>query len=43
MRVRLVGIDWGTTHRRAEWLGEGGELLAQAHDGLGVLAAQGGG
>ena len=41
MRVRLVGIDWGTTHRRAEWLGEGGELLAQAHDGLGVLAAQG--
>jgi 2-dehydro-3-deoxygalactonokinase len=41
MRVRLIGIDWGTTHRRADWLGEGGELLAHVHDGQGVLACQG--
>jgi 2-dehydro-3-deoxygalactonokinase len=40
-RARFIGIDWGTTHRRAEWLGEGGQLLAHVHDGQGVLGAGG--
>lgn len=38
---RIVGIDWGTTHRRAYLLDGAGNLLAVQHDGQGMLAARG--
>jgi 2-dehydro-3-deoxygalactonokinase len=41
MRHGLIGIDWGTTHRRAYLLGAKGELLAQHSDDQGLLASQG--
>ena len=37
----LVGIDWGTTHRRSYWLGASGAPIAERGDSLGLLAAQG--
>jgi 2-dehydro-3-deoxygalactonokinase len=37
----FIGIDWGTTHRRAYLLGQHGELLAERADDDGALAAQG--
>ncbi|WP_374569414.1 2-dehydro-3-deoxygalactonokinase [Ideonella sp.] len=41
MPPAFIGIDWGTTHRRASLLGERGELLAQRHDDDGALACAG--
>lgn len=38
---RIVGIDWGTTHRRAYLLDGAGTLLAVQHDDQGMLAARG--
>jgi 2-dehydro-3-deoxygalactonokinase len=40
-RRRIVGIDWGTTHRRAYLLDGAGTLLAVQHDDQGMLAARG--
>lgn len=37
----LIGIDWGTTHRRAYLLGVQGQLLAEYSDDQGLLASQG--
>ena len=37
----LIGIDWGTTHRRAYLLGAQGQLVAEYHDDQGMLASQG--
>lgn len=37
----LIGIDWGTTHRRAYLLGAQGQLVAEYSDDQGMLAAQG--
>jgi 2-dehydro-3-deoxygalactonokinase len=37
----LLGIDWGTSNRRAWWLGAAGEVLAEHSDDQGLLAAQG--
>lgn len=38
---KMIGIDWGTTHRRAYLLGEGGALLEERADDQGLLAARG--
>ncbi|HEY0819004.1 MAG TPA: 2-dehydro-3-deoxygalactonokinase, partial [Rhizobacter sp.] len=38
---RIIGIDWGTTHRRAYLLGEGGALLEERTDDQGLLASRG--
>jgi len=38
---RTIGIDWGTTHRRAYLLDGSGALLATQHDDQGLLAARG--
>lgn len=40
-RGGVIGIDWGTTHRRAYLLGEGGALLEERSDDQGLLAARG--
>ena len=37
----LLGIDWGTSNRRAWWLSDGADVLAEHHDDQGLLAAQG--
>lgn len=37
----FIGIDWGTTHRRASLLASNGELLTQQHDDQGALACAG--
>ena len=37
----LLGIDWGTSNRRAWWLAADGRVLAQHSDEQGLLAAQG--
>ena len=39
--VAMVGIDWGTTHRRCYRLGRAGSLQAEHADDLGLLAAGG--
>lgn len=41
MKHGVIGIDWGTTHRRAYLLGEGGALLDERSDDQGLLAARG--
>lgn len=41
MKTGLIGIDWGTTHRRSYLLGEGGALLEERADDQGLLAARG--
>ncbi len=38
---RLLGIDWGTSNRRAWWLGAAGQVLAEHTDDQGLLAVQG--
>src|SRR5512139_919783 len=40
-RQGLIGIDWGTTHRRAYWLDASGTLRDELADDQGLLAAQG--
>jgi 2-dehydro-3-deoxygalactonokinase len=37
----LLGIDWGTSNRRAWWLNAAGDVLAEHSDDQGLLAAQG--
>ncbi len=37
----LLGIDWGTSNRRAWWLGANGSVIAEHADDQGLLAVQG--
>ena len=37
----LLGIDWGTSNRRAWWLAADGQVLAGHDDAQGLLASQG--
>ena len=37
----LLGIDWGTSNRRAWWLAADGTVLAEHSDDQGLLASQG--
>ena len=37
----LLGIDWGTSNRRAWWLNDRGDVLAETADDQGLLACQG--
>jgi len=37
--MRCIGIDWGSSSRRAYALDENGQLLAERHDQAGVLHA----
>jgi 2-dehydro-3-deoxygalactonokinase len=41
MTAAFIGIDWGTTHRRAALIGTDGALLAERADGEGALACKG--
>jgi 2-dehydro-3-deoxygalactonokinase len=41
MTASFIGIDWGTTHRRACLLGAAGERLREQRDGQGALACGG--
>ena len=41
MTPAFIGIDWGTTHRRAALMSTGGELIAERVDGEGALACAG--
>lgn len=41
MTPAFIGIDWGTTHRRAALMSTGGELIAERVDGEGALACGG--
>lgn len=41
MSAAFIGIDWGTTHRRAALIGADGALLAERADGEGALACKG--
>lgn len=41
MEPTLLGIDWGTSNRRAYLIGRSGRLLATHSDDQGALAAQG--
>ena len=41
MQAAFIGIDWGTTHRRAVLLGRDGAPLEQQHDDEGLLASSG--
>ena len=41
MQAAFIGIDWGTTHRRASLIGTDGELLSERADGEGALACAG--
>lgn len=39
--TRIVGVDWGTTHRRAYSLSPQGDCLQEMHDSDGALACKG--
>lgn len=41
MKAAFIGIDWGTTHRRASVLDAQARVLAQHHDDEGALACAG--
>ena len=41
MTAAFIGIDWGTTHRRAALIGAGGALLDERADDDGALACKG--
>jgi len=41
MTAAFIGIDWGTTHRRAALIGAGGALLDERADDEGALACKG--
>ena len=41
MTPAFIGIDWGTTHRRAALISTAGELIAERSDGDGALACGG--
>ncbi len=39
--IAVVGVDWGTTHRRAYGLNQGGQCVAETSDDEGALACKG--
>lgn len=41
MNKKILGIDWGTSNRRAYLVDDSGACLAQHEDGQGMLAARG--
>ena len=41
MTAAFIGIDWGTTHRRAALIAADGALVAERADGEGALACKG--
>jgi 2-dehydro-3-deoxygalactonokinase len=41
MTAAFIGIDWGTTHRRATLIAADGTLVAERADGEGALACKG--
>ena len=41
MTAAFIGIDWGTTNRRASLVGADGSLIAERADGEGALASKG--
>ena len=41
MTPAFIGIDWGTTHRRASLIGTDGTLLSERADGEGALSCAG--
>ncbi len=41
MTPAFIGIDWGTTHRRAALIASTGELISERSDGEGALACGG--
>jgi len=41
MATGLIGIDWGTTHRRARLFDASGRVLARQNDSEGMLASRG--
>ena len=41
MATAFIGIDWGTTHRRAALIAADGTLVAERADGEGALACKG--
>ena len=41
MTAAFIGIDWGSTHRRASLIGADGTLVAERADGEGALACKG--
>jgi len=41
MTAAFIGIDWGTTHRRATLVGSDGAIVAERADGDGALACAG--
>jgi len=41
MTATFIGIDWGTTHRRAALIGSDGTLISERVDGEGALACSG--
>ena len=42
METTILGIDWGTSNRRAYLIDHGGRCLAEHADGEGLLAVRGG-
>src|SRR5436305_780546 len=41
MTPAFIGLDWGTTHRRAALISTTGELMEERSDGEGALACRG--
>ena len=41
MTAAFIGIDWGTTHRRAALVADDGTLISERADGEGALACKG--
>ena len=41
MTPAFIGIDWGTTHRRAALIAADGTLVSERADGEGALACKG--
>ena len=41
MKAAFIGVDWGTTHRRASLIGSDGTLLSERADGEGALSCAG--
>src|ERR1700712_123822 len=41
MQPAFIGIDWGTTHRRAALIASDGSLISERADGEGALACGG--
>ena len=39
--IAVVGVDWGTTHRRAYGLNQDGQCVAETSDDEGALACKG--